>query len=151
MPASESRRRLVDAGVLRRLIHVAILIGLIVGVRTWGGAASAEDQLGAGTQWIAERTGLAAAKAHWDKSIRPPIAAVTNSTSDAFYRGIARTLDNAAILADQALMFIADTFNKAVDAVASSLRAMFLPGGETSRPKEDARPRPAPQPSPANP
>jgi hypothetical protein len=128
MSTSRSGSHWIDTGgVLRRLVHLVLLFGVIAGVRTCGGTASAEDELGAGTQWFAERTGLTAAKERWDKSIRPPIAAMTNAASDSFYRSMSRTLENGSMASDRAAGWIADTTNKAVDAVAVSLRSMFYP------------------------
>jgi hypothetical protein len=151
MATSDSRRHAVDPGVFRRLIHIVILIGVVIGVRACGGTVSAEDQLGAGTQWFAERTGLAAAKERWDKSIRPPIAAMTNAASDSLYRGVARTLDNAEAVADRGAAWVADTMSKAVDAVASALRALLIPSAEPTSPQPNSPPRQAPRPSPAAP
>lgn len=147
MSTSESRPHLIDPDFLRRLIHVFIVIGVIVGVRACGGAASAEDQLGAGTQWFAEKTGLSAAKERWDKSIRPPIAAMTSSASEALYQGLARSLESASAATDQSAAWITDTASKSVDAVAGSVRATFFPGAESGKPQPNASPRP-PQQSP---
>jgi hypothetical protein len=140
MSTTHSRSHVLEGGI-RRLVHLAILIGVIVGVRACGGTTSAEDRLGAGTQWFAERTGLTAVKEKWDKSIRPPIAAMTNAASDSLYRGVARTIDNAETATEQGAAWIANTASNAVDAVANALRRTFLPGVEPAAPP----PRPTPQ------
>jgi hypothetical protein len=140
----------VDPGVLRRLLHLAIFIGIIVGVRACGGAATAEDQLGAGTQWFAERTGLAAAKDKWDESIRPPIAAMTDAASQSLYRGVARTLDNAEAAADEGATWVGQVIASAADSVTNVLRATFVPGVEPA-PQKPNSPRQAQQAAPPAP
>ena len=139
MSTSETHRPFVNADVVRRLIHVAVLIGLIIGVRACGGAASAEDQLGAGTQWFAEKTGLAAAKARWDRSIRPPLAAITGSASTAMYGAVARSLDEASSITDQTAAWTKDTAGKAVDGVANGIRGIFMPGAAPAQRQPDAQ------------
>jgi hypothetical protein len=150
MSTSETHRPFVNADVVRRLIHVVVLISLIVGVRACGGAASAEDRLGAGTQWFTEKTGLAAVKARWDKSIRPPLAAMTGSASTALYGAVARSLDQASSITDQTAAWTRDTAGKAVDAVASGIRRIFMPGAPPPQrepdPQEEAKPTSPPTP-----
>ena len=138
MSTSQSRGHVVDPGVLRRLVHLALLIGIVVGVRACGGATTAEDQLGAGTQWFAERTGLAAAKDKWDKSIRPPIAAMTDAASQSLYRGVARTLDSAEAAADDGAMWVGQLIAKAADSVTGVLRSIFVPGAGPAPQKPDS-------------
>jgi hypothetical protein len=144
MAASEMRRP-INADVVRRVVHVLVLIGLIVGVRACGGAASAEDRLGAGTQWFAEKTGLAAAKARWDKSIRPPIAAMTSSASQSLYGGLSRSLEQMSSVTDQSAAWVRDSAGRVIDAAVNGVRAMFVPGADSPQqspdpPREAQRP-----------
>ena len=138
---SDTRRPIIDPDFLRRAIHVVILIGVIVGIRAYGGAASAEDKLGATTQWFAEKTGLAAVKERWDKSIRPPIAAVTSSASESLYRSLARSMESASAATDQSASWITDTASKAVDVMASAVRSVFFPGAAPGKTQLNPSPR----------
>jgi hypothetical protein len=140
---SETRRPIVDRDVLRRAIHLVILTAVIVGIRAYGGAASAEDRLGAATQWFVEKTGLAAAKERWDKSIRPPIAAFTGAASESLYQSLARSMENASTTTDQGASWIGDITSRAIDALAAPVRAAFFPRVEPGKTEPAASPQPA--------
>ena len=144
MSTSETHRPVFNADVVRRLIHVVVLISVIIGVRACGGTTSAEEKLGAGTQWFAEKTGLAAAKARWDKSIRPPIAAITGSASQALYGSLSRSLEQASSATDQTAALIRDGSGKAVDAVVNSIRRAFgagaAPAPQQPNPQREVQP-----------
>jgi hypothetical protein len=147
----ETRRPIVDPDLLRRVIHVVILFGVLVGVRAYGGAASAEDRLGAATQWFAEKTGLAAVKERWDKSIRPPIAAFTGAASESLYQSLARSMENASTATDQGASWITDIASRTVDALAAPVRAAFFPRVEPGRTEPSASPQPPQQSTPPAP
>ena len=148
---SETRRPIVDPDFLRRAIHVVILIAVIAGIRAYGGAASAEDRLGAATQWFAEKTGMAAVKERWDRSIRPPIAAITNRASESLYQSLARSLESASAATDSGASWISDTASKAIDGAASAVRAVFFPGVESGRTQPNPAPRQPQQSAPRAP
>ena len=147
MDTPEPGAPLFESGLVRRLIHVVILIGLVVGVRECGGAASVEDQLRVSTRWIAERTGLGAVRERWDKLIRQPIAAITGSASDSLYRGMSRTLDKTEAVMNEGVTWL----SAGVDMVADVLRAVFFPADEPPPPQPAPQPPPQPQSAPTPP
>jgi hypothetical protein len=153
MSASQPRRRTFDPGVLRRLVHLVIFVGVIVGVRSCGGGASAEDQLSTGTQWIANRTGLAAVKDDWDRSIRPRIASVTDTASNGVYGAVSGLLDSAENARAQGVNWVNETTTSARDAIVSALRRIFGVSREPPPPlpRPNAPPRQPPQTSPVAP
>ena len=65
----------MDIGSLRRVAHVGLLVLTVMVVRACGGATQAEDRLNFATRWMAEKTGLTAAKEALDTKVRPPLAA----------------------------------------------------------------------------
>jgi len=79
---------------LRRLVHLALLLAVMLGVRACGGMAVTEDRLNAGTRWMAEKVGLGETKAAFDATVRPPMASATQSMSDSIYATTSRTMDS---------------------------------------------------------
>jgi len=59
---------------VRRLLHVALLLMIILGIRACGGMAVTEDRLGAATRAMADKVGLANKKDAFDAAVRPPMA-----------------------------------------------------------------------------
>jgi len=123
----DPRRHPFDLGIGRRVIHLALLVVVIVGVRACGGATQAEDRLTVTTRWMAEKTGLGGVMTAWDTTLRPPIAAVTTRISNGIYDGVSKTLDATEAAADSLATWAADTANNAMAAVQNRMRAVLTP------------------------
>ena len=78
---------------MRRLLHVALLLMIILGIRACGGMAVTEDRLGAATRAMADKVGLANKKDAFDAAVRPPMAAATQSLGNSISVTTARTVD----------------------------------------------------------
>ena len=84
---------------MRRFVHIALLLTIMIGIRACGGMARTEDRLGATTRWMAEKAGLANTKDAFDARVRPPMAAATRSLGDAIYGTASRTMDDVEMAA----------------------------------------------------
>lgn len=122
---------------MRRLIHVALVVVIMLGVRACGGAARTEDRLGAATRWTAEKVGLAGTKDSFDAKVRPPMAAATRSLSDAIYGGASRTMDSVELAAGGFTGWVMQHVRSALGLVDSSLAPVVAP-------RTDERERPDP-------
>ena len=110
---------------MRRIVHVALLVILIAGVRACGGAAVAEDRLGVTSRWVADRTGLSAAKDGWDSTVRPRVAAATRSSSDAVYGAISLALDSLEATAEGITTSITAAVSNAAQSLGTAVRSIF--------------------------
>ena len=84
---------------MRRLLHVALLLMIILGIRACGGMAVTEDRLGAATRAMADKVGLANKKDAFDAAVRPPMAAATQSLGNSISVTTARTVDSIELAA----------------------------------------------------
>src|SRR4029079_4194749 len=87
-----SRRIRSEECRVRRLLHVALLLMIILGIRGCGGMAVTEDRLGAATRAMADKVGLANKKDAFDAAVRPPMAAATQSLGNSIFVATARTV-----------------------------------------------------------
>ena len=84
---------------MRRLVHLALLLTIMIGIRACGGMARTEDRLGAATRWMAEKVGLGNAKDAFDARVRPPMATTTHSLGDAIHATASRAMDQVELAA----------------------------------------------------
>jgi hypothetical protein len=110
---------------VRRLVHVALLVLLIAGVRACGGPAVAEDRLGVASRWVADQTGLSTAKDGWDSTVRPQVAAATRSSSDAVYGAMSSAMDRLETTADGIATSIAAAVSNAAQSLRTGIRSIF--------------------------
>src|SRR5262249_24081220 len=94
-----SARILREECRLRRLLHLALLLAVVLGIGACGGMAVTEDRLNAATRGMAERIGLKNSKDAFDAAVRPPMAAATRSLSDSIYVTTARAMDSMELAA----------------------------------------------------
>jgi hypothetical protein len=82
---------------MRRLLHLALLLAIMLGIRACGGMAVTEDRLNASTRWIAEKVGLSSTKEAFDARVRPPMASATQSMSESIYTTTSRAMDSVEL------------------------------------------------------
>ena len=116
---------------MRRLIHLALLLAIMLGIRACGGMAVTEDRLGATTRWMAEKVGLANTKDAFDATVRPPMAAATRSMSDAIYTTTARTMDGVDVAAGSFTGWIMQNIRAGLGLIDGSLQPVVVPKQET--------------------
>jgi hypothetical protein len=116
---------------LRRLIHLALLLAIMVGIRACGGMAATEDRLGAATRWMAERVGLGQTKQAFDAAVRPPMAAATRSLSDSIYATTARTMDSVEAAAGGFTGWVMQNIRAGLGLIDGSLQPVVAPAPET--------------------
>ena len=112
---------------MRRLVHLALLLTIMLGIRACGGMAVTEDRLGAATRWMAEKVGLAGTKDAFDAAVRPPMAAATRSLSDAIYATTARTLDSVELAAGSFSGWVVQNIRAGLSRVDGSLQPVVAP------------------------
>ena len=124
---------------MRRLVHLALLLVIVMVIRACGGVTQAEDRLNAATRWTAEKTGLTGAKDALDTKVRPPMAAATKSLTEAIYGGVSRTMDSAESAADGFAGWVLQEVGGAFTAVETSLRSVLNPNAvDEPKPQDDA-------------
>jgi hypothetical protein len=123
---------------LRRLLHLALLLTIMLGIRACGGMAVTEDRLGAATRWTAEKVGLANTKDAFDATVRPPMAAATRSLSDGIYAATARTMDNVELAAGSFSGWIVQNVRAGLGLIDGSLQPVVAPDPATARERRDA-------------
>jgi len=106
---------------LRRLLHVALLLTIMIGIRACGGMARTEDRLGATTRWMAEKAGLGSANDSFDARVRPPMAAATRSIGDAIYATASQAMDNVEMAGANFGAWVTQQARAAVGMVDSTL------------------------------
>lgn len=116
---------------MRRLIHLALLLAIILGIRACGGMAVTEDRLGATTRSMAEKVGLANMKDAFDATVRSPVAAATRSMSDAIYTTTARTMDGVDVAAGSFTEWIMQNIRAGLGLIDGSLHPVDAPKQET--------------------
>jgi hypothetical protein len=126
---------------LRRLVHFALLLLIIIVVRACGGLAVVEDRLNAATRWTAEKTGLSGAKDTLDRKVRPSMAGATRSLTDAIYGGTSRTMDSAELAADGFAGWAGQQLKAAVTAIENSVRSVVSPNSNAN----ESQPRDVPE------
>jgi hypothetical protein len=136
---------------LRRLVHIALLLTIMIGIRACGGLAHTEDRLGATTRWMAEKVGLGNAKDSFDARVRPPMAAATRSIGDAIYATASQTMDQVEMAASnfggwmtqqaRAALGMVDSAVPVVDANQADQRSVR----ERQDSEDEAQQRDAPQ------
>jgi hypothetical protein len=109
---------------MRRLVHLALLLTIIVGVRVCGGMARVEDRLNAASRWTAEKTGLSGAKDTLDRKVRPSMADSTHSLTEAIYSGTSRTMDSAELALDGFGPWAGKQLKAAFTAIENSVRSV---------------------------
>ena len=127
---------------MRRIAHFALLIVLIVGIRACGGAAMAEDRLSFATRWAADKAGLSGAKDKLDTTVKPRMAAATQSTTYSIYAMTSRLMDSAEMAVKGATTWAGQQVSNAEAAVESQMRSI-LGGSADSKPPEPDDPRDA--------
>jgi hypothetical protein len=120
---------LFDLGIERRLIHVALVIMVVVGVRACGGAPQAEDRVNAASQWMAEKTGLESAKSTWNKTIRRSVGSTTTRASNAVYGSMSRFLDGVEATVDGVGVWVNERVKRTTEAIDNGLHATLTPDG----------------------
>jgi len=133
---------------LRRLVHIALLLTIMIGIRACGGMARTEDRLGATTRWMAEKIGLGNAKDAFDARVRPPMAAATHSLGDAIYATASRAMDDVESAADNFGGWVTQQTRAALGMVDSTLPVVDAEQGserERRESEEEARQRAASQ------
>jgi hypothetical protein len=122
---------------LRRLLHLALLLTIMLGIRACGGMAATEDRLGAATRWMAESAGLAKTKDAFDATVRPPMAAATRSMSDAIYATTAKAMDSVEAAAGGFSGWIVQNIRAGLGLVDASLQPVVNPDPVTPpKPRE---------------
>ena len=123
---------------MRRLLHIALLLTIMLGIRACGGMAVTEDRLGVATRWVAEKVGLGKTKDAFDTAVRPPMTAATRSLSDAIYSTTARALDGVELAAGSFSGWIVQNIRAGLGLVDAGLQPVVAPD-------------PAPDPEPRDP
>ena len=131
---------------LRRIAHFGLLILLIVGIRACGGAIQAEDRLSFATRWAADKAGLSSAKDTLDTSVRPRMAAATQSMNYSINAATSRAIDGAESAVNGMATWVVQRVSKAETAVETRIRSLL--GADTkSEPKQPDDTDPATSPS----
>jgi len=86
-------RKVLDLGNGRRVIHLALVVLAIAGIRACGGAAQAEDHLNTTTQWVAEKMGLERVKSVWATTVGASTTTTASKLSNAAFESVSRLLD----------------------------------------------------------
>ena len=122
---------------MRRLMHVALLLTIVLGIRACGGMAVTEDRLGAATRWTAEKVGLGNKKEAFDATVRPPMAAATRSISDAIYAAASRTMDNVDTAVDGFSGWVVQNVRAGLGMVDGSLQPVAAPDAARAAKRRD--------------
>ena len=118
---------------LRRLAHFGLLIVLIVGIRACGGATQAEDRLSFATRWAADTAGLHGAKDTLDTSVKPRMAAATQSMTYSIFAATGQMMDGAEAAATGMAAWVGQQVSGAETAVVTRIRSVL--GVETREPQ----------------
>jgi hypothetical protein len=121
------------------LIHLALLLAIMLGIRACGGMAVTEDRLGAATRWMAEAVGLAQTKDAFDTTVRPPMAAATKSMSNTIYTTTARTMDGVEVAAGSFTGWIMQNIRSALGLVDAGLQPVVAPAPPTPAGRRDEK------------
>jgi hypothetical protein len=144
-------RHVIDTGMMRRLIHLGLLVVIVIAVRACGGATVAEDRLSVASRWMAEKTGLTEARDTWNARVRPRVAAVTDSISGGIYRAVTLAIQRTQNAVDAIGAWMAEQAKIGTDAAARAVRSVLTGNGNPEPPATgaDAPPSTNPQPAPA--
>jgi hypothetical protein len=140
-----------DTNVTRRLLHLALLVLVIVGVRACGGATQAEDRVNVASRWVAEKTGLSQVRDTWNARFRPRIAGASESVSGAIYQTFLVGIRGVQNAIDGVVAWMAERTRTVMDAVAGTLRSVLTrsPTPQPGRAPDPSAPQPGQQPAPA--
>jgi hypothetical protein len=124
---------------VRRLLHVALLLMIILGIRACGGMAVTEDRLGAATRAMADKVGLANKKDAFDAAVRPPMAAATQSLGNSISVTTARTVDSIELAAGSFSGWMVQQVRAGLGLVDGSLQPQpaTIPEPATSQERRD--------------
>jgi hypothetical protein len=134
---------------MRRVAHLALFAGLIVGVRACGGAQAVGDRLSATARWVGERTGIQSLQQTVRSEVAPAMTGATKAAgrrtqqavSDALHRAGADAKDVRANLRSAAAATAA-TIGKTQTALLGDAGQ----SGSTSSPSADESSRSAREP-----
>ena len=127
---------------LRRYAHFALLIVLIVGIRACGGATQAEDRLSFATRWAADKAGLSGAKDTIDASVKPRMAAATQSWTYSIYAATSSLMDSAESAANSMAAWTGQQVSNAETAVDKEVRSLMgADAASEPQPPPDGSPR----------
>jgi len=118
---------------LRRFAHFGLLIVMIVGIRACGGATQAEDRLSFATRWAADRAGLHGAKETLDTSVKPRMAAATQSMTYSIFAATSQMMDGAEAAATGMSTWVGQQVSGAETAVLTRIQSVL--GVETREPQ----------------
>jgi len=125
----------------RRYAHFALVIVLIVGVRACGGATQAEDRLSFATRWAADKAGLSGAKDTIDASVKPRMAAATQSWTYSIYAATSRLMDSAESAVNSMGAWVGQQVSYAETAVVREIRSILGADANNEPPPPDGSPR----------
>jgi hypothetical protein len=126
---------------LRRYAHFALLIVLIVGIRACGGATQAEDRLSFATRWAADKAGLSGAKDTIDSSVKPRMAAATQSWTYSIYAATSSLMDSAELAMHNMAAWVGQQVGSAETAVMREVRSILGTDANNEPPAPDGSPR----------
>jgi hypothetical protein len=125
---------------LRRFAHFALLVMLIVVIRACGGATQAEDRLSFATRWAAEKAGLRGATDTLDTSVKPRMAAATQSMTYTIYAATASIMDRTEMAISGMATWVGQQVSNAETAIERRLRSILGADAET-QPQPEAAPK----------
>lgn len=126
---------------LRRYAHFALLIVLIVGIRACGGATQAEDRLSFATRWAADKAGLSGAKDTIDSSVKPRMAAATQSWTYSIYAATSSLMDSAESAVHSVTGWVGQQVSNAETAVVREVRSILGADANNEPQPPDGSPR----------
>jgi hypothetical protein len=109
----------------RRFAHFGLLIVMIVGIRACGGATQAEDRLSFATRWAADKAGLSGAKDTIDSSVKPRMAAATQSMTYSIFAATNRMMDSAESAVSGMATWAGQQASNAETAVVRRIRSIL--------------------------
>jgi hypothetical protein len=122
---------------LRRLVHLALLLTIIIGVRACGGMTQAEDRLSAATRWTAEKAGLTGARDALDNKVRPSMTAAMRALAEAIFGGVSRTMDRAEQAADGFADWVARQVSAVLTAIETDVGSILTPNTQNEPQRPD--------------
>ena len=126
---------------MRRYAHFALLIVLIVGIRACGGATQAEDRLSFATRWAADKAGLSGAKDTIDSSIKPRMAAATQSWTYSIYAATSSLMDSTELAVHGMAAWFGQQVSSAETAVTREVRSILGADVNNEPPPPDGSPK----------
>jgi len=126
-------RKVLDLGNGRRVIHLALVVLAIAGIRACGGAAQAEDHLNTTTQWVAEKMGLERVKSVWATTVGASTTTTASKLSNAAFESVSRLLDALERTAGGVGTMTSDGIDRATAAVDGGVSGALTPQSGNER------------------